>query len=705
STESFTSEYDANDACGSSYMTGNDYVFTYTPGTDQYVSIKLYNAEGVFNMLTMDNIGQVGLFVTEGCPDDPTSVCVAKNEAQEGNPVLDGVLLSAGVQYFIVVSTNDLFGQNSYTEFSIQIAETYQCDAGVVEFISPKSGYELSSMEPVSIRVKNYGLDTLTNLNVAYTLVGNSPVVETITDSILPGQTYDHTFTYMVDLSDFGTYTFTATTQLACDQSLVNNNSIQTVINSEFPEGSNCQHAHNITTLPYTETGLSTAAMPNSYSVTDGCNSIYMGGNDYVFSYTAEDNLNLMITLSNAQGSFSVATMDYLGMVGVFVLDACPDDTTANCIASAESQGGNPVLENVNVQFGETYYIVVSTSDLLGQNSYTDFDIDIRAVYTNDMEALGIVSPSSGSDLGQETIVGRFVNNGVYPAVNFDLGFEIGDSVIMEYYTDTVQPGDTLEYSFVSLADLSVPGRIYDIRLFVQYTLDVNASNNSIIVSVQNLPGAGASCDNYYDIQSVPFEITGLTTFGFVNDYNEADVCNSEYMNKNDFVFRYMATSSNMVNIFVSNTNGPAGIFVTKGCPDILSSQCVDYEESAGDVMLDSVSLNAWTIYYFIVSSNTLDTLNFDFSIIETAASVQDRWIDKVEVFPVPAKDILYVNNLPAGIKKITINDLTGRIFYTNETDSKDTKLQVESLGAGVYNLTIDAQGEFLVKKITIINP
>ena len=54
------SDYGASDACGSTYMDGEDYVFTYTPGSNQNISI------------TLSNTGAgVGLFVLDDCPDQP----------------------------------------------------------------------------------------------------------------------------------------------------------------------------------------------------------------------------------------------------------------------------------------------------------------------------------------------------------------------------------------------------------------------------------------------------------------------------------------------------------------------------------------------------------------------------------------------------------------------------------------------------------
>ncbi|MBX2960360.1 MAG: T9SS type A sorting domain-containing protein, partial [Flavobacteriales bacterium] len=86
-------DFDNADACASYYMDGDDYVFTYTPAANTCVNIALSNTST-----------WVGLFVTQGCPT--TGSCVAYNTNSSGNPSVQDVYLTGGVEYFITVSTN-----------------------------------------------------------------------------------------------------------------------------------------------------------------------------------------------------------------------------------------------------------------------------------------------------------------------------------------------------------------------------------------------------------------------------------------------------------------------------------------------------------------------------------------------------------------------------------------------------------------------
>ena len=129
--------------------------------------------------------------------------------------------------------------------------------------------------------------------------------------------------------------------------------------------GIDCANPITIGSLPYTETGGTTNGFGDDYGSGDACGSNYMGGDDIVYSYTPVADECVDITLTN--------TDIY---VGVFVLDACPDDPAANCVDSDTQSGGNPAISGVNLTGGTTYYIVISTWPAPDS---TPFDLEIAA--------------------------------------------------------------------------------------------------------------------------------------------------------------------------------------------------------------------------------------------------------------------------------------------------------------------------------------
>jgi len=207
--------------CGSSYASQNDFVFKYTPSANQYVDITLSNT----NLY-------VGLFVTFGCPD--TGSCVDYNEASLGNPLLHNLYLIAGNTYYITISNDDPSGLGLLpsTTFTIDINEVPPFDAGITQMTSPVSNCFLSNNEDVSCDIVNFGADSLYNFDISYVINNGTPVTETITDTIMPGDTLNYTFTATADLSTSGNYDFVIYTDVLGDTINTNDTISETIANT-----------------------------------------------------------------------------------------------------------------------------------------------------------------------------------------------------------------------------------------------------------------------------------------------------------------------------------------------------------------------------------------------------------------------------------------------------------------------------------------
>jgi PKD repeat protein len=214
--------YTSADACGSSYMDGNDYVFSYTPLSDVSLNITLSNT----------GLG-VGLFVVDDCPDQITTTCMYLSESVGGNPSISNVYLTAFHTYYFLVSTNNLFNMNPSTAFDISIEEVVNVDGGVIEILSPVSSCSLTSSEIVSVYIQNFGIDQIYNFDVYYSLNGGVPVMETIEDTIYSGEIYYFEFSIPVNLSVQGSYELEVYTLISGDGDNSNDTYFSTIANSE----------------------------------------------------------------------------------------------------------------------------------------------------------------------------------------------------------------------------------------------------------------------------------------------------------------------------------------------------------------------------------------------------------------------------------------------------------------------------------------
>lgn len=97
--------------------------------------------------------------------------------------------------------TNDTIGNNDSIILSCYGLPLI--DLQVVQMIKPEDGCELTTAEPVKIKVKNTGLQPISSgATVSYKIIGNSSAVtESISSTILPGAYYEHNFATKANLS------------------------------------------------------------------------------------------------------------------------------------------------------------------------------------------------------------------------------------------------------------------------------------------------------------------------------------------------------------------------------------------------------------------------------------------------------------------------------------------------------------------------
>ncbi|MEM1322718.1 MAG: fibronectin type III domain-containing protein [Bacteroidota bacterium] len=144
--------------------------------------------------------------------------------------------------------------------------------------------------------------------------------------------------------------------------------------------GSTCDDPTTITSLPYVNTGLTTAGAGDDY---DGspCNNDYITGDDYVFAYTPASDEYLTIQLDNVSA-----------WTGLHLLDACPDVATTCVGSDISSDPGTRRIADIRVQGGTTYYIIVSTFSVPQSTPF-----DIRVEQGN--------PPPSGSDCSNPLVI------------------------------------------------------------------------------------------------------------------------------------------------------------------------------------------------------------------------------------------------------------------------------------------------------------
>jgi hypothetical protein len=149
-------------------------------------------------------------------------------------------LSTAGQTYTIEAKTalvGDVFADND--PYTVDVTNLFANDVGVVSIDSPQSGAGLGS-ETVTITVENFGTNPQSNIPVSYSIDSGTPISETITATLNPGETTSFSFALAADLSNIATYSITATTALSGDQMPANDSFTTSVENVVCAPAPNC---------------------------------------------------------------------------------------------------------------------------------------------------------------------------------------------------------------------------------------------------------------------------------------------------------------------------------------------------------------------------------------------------------------------------------------------------------------------------------
>jgi hypothetical protein len=97
-------------------------------------------------------------------------------------------------------------------------------DVAVNSLISPVSACGLTATEVVTVEIQNLGGGDVSNFNISYSVNSGTAVVETVTDVITTGSSYQYSFTATADLSAITSYTIDVNVALTGDQNALNDN-------------------------------------------------------------------------------------------------------------------------------------------------------------------------------------------------------------------------------------------------------------------------------------------------------------------------------------------------------------------------------------------------------------------------------------------------------------------------------------------------
>ncbi len=261
----------------------------------------------------------------------------------------------AGVRFRIAFASSSFSAGQGIAFDDFRLYEPAPNDVGVTELVAPLPSSTCAvSPQTVTVRLRNYGTATQTNIPVSYSVNGN-PVTENFTGSLAPGTTALFTFSTTFTAPGQGTYVFTATTALATDANLTNN---------AAPTSATYSVIFPISTLPYSE------------NFENGAGGWVSGGTNSSWALGTPNKSNISAAASGQNAWVTALTGDYNQDEDSYVISPCFDFTNIPLpliemqIAWQAVSGDDGAVLQSSLDGGITWQVVGAVND--PDNWYND---------------------------------------------------------------------------------------------------------------------------------------------------------------------------------------------------------------------------------------------------------------------------------------------------------------------------------------------
>ncbi|MDR1653581.1 MAG: T9SS type A sorting domain-containing protein [Prevotellaceae bacterium] len=383
-----------------------------------------------------------------------------------------------------------------------QIEQISDFDAGVTAILSPRDG-EHSTTEKVKIKVKNYGIEPLTNVPVKLK-IDNIVVLTGNVLAVAREEEIEYEFTETVDLSEAKTYTLKAFTELPDDAIPENDTATATVISvtcqePSFPYEEGAEDVLKLLCWTNYAVAQTTDNVWGAYSsfVRSGTKSI---GHNYNDAGIHQDDWFVSPKISiPAEEIYQLSFWSYndfpdwypSGGNSVWISQGNADPASADNgfveIWSPASVSDSWVETKLPLTdyAGKDIYIAFRYNATIAHGWYVD-DISIDKITGADAGVTAIISPVSGENRStEETITIRVKNFGSLPLSDFPVKAEINETTVIEGSIPDLPVNAEVEYSFPTKANLSEV-KDYNIKVYTLVENDIDSRNDTATVTVTN---------------------------------------------------------------------------------------------------------------------------------------------------------------------------------------------------------------------------
>lgn len=269
------------------------------------------------------------------------------------------------------------YAKGETQDYRVQFLPT-SLDAGIIAIVNPSSGGNCSGSTPVTVTIKNFGSQTISNIPITVTITAQDNTVTTFTQvytaSLAPLAQDNFTFNNVFNIASGSTYIITATASLTGDLVPANNTITDTVVIDSPPTATSLSANYCNAANAYLLTGAG-----------DGELLWYKNSNDaYPFAYGA----TVLTTDAPVNNAYYAGLNDFSGSVG---------PATKNVFTAG---GYNQFTPEVNV-FTRIPIVIESARLYIGNSGRITFNVSDSSgeiVSTTTINAVATAtSPSPGA--------------------------------------------------------------------------------------------------------------------------------------------------------------------------------------------------------------------------------------------------------------------------------------------------------------------
>ncbi|MCK5787406.1 MAG: choice-of-anchor J domain-containing protein, partial [Chlamydiia bacterium] len=387
------------------------------------------------------------------------------------------------------------YGDDMYVD-NIKVYQPAPNDLAMSALYSPNSGIAMTNAMTIEALVYNNGTATQSGYTASYSIDGGATfITQTIASSISAGDYATIVFTTTADLSTVGTHNIILAVANAGDADS-NNDTISTdFINMPIPYNNDFEaYANN--SIPDYWTVLNSTGNVNAYAKIYGYASGAHSGVSSMHMYNQSStgsNVALIASLPIVHSGVSTLKIKFWlkGEASDLIIGVMTDPNDSSTFVGVDTLFLPPATYGQYAVMFDTYtgngkYIAFKH----GMNTtYDDFYIDDIELYQpvpNDLSLLSVGGFTSEIDMGAKNISISVYNNGTAAQSGYDVSFSIdgGATYITENIATTINPEDTLDYTFTATATL-VSG-ITEVMAVVSNTGDAVNGNDSAFVTRSN---------------------------------------------------------------------------------------------------------------------------------------------------------------------------------------------------------------------------